>query len=162
MVDAKKERKAARVRRTRDFVTAQIGDELGLGLGLARLGDGDSAHDASHRDRARIEQRKTRRVDFRRETHVCVQVEVVAQRRRGERLDDDLDGRSRVLCEETGAFEDAFERDRGVFFGCVWDGGERADVDVDGCADGVFGCESGGDGTADGGEGGGGTEGEAG
>ena len=49
-----------------------------------------------------------------------------------------------------------------MFFGCAGDAGERADVEVNGGADGVFGGGSGGDGAADGGDGGGGAEGEAG
>lgn len=67
-----------------------------------------------------------------------------------------------MLCENACAFEDAFEGDAGVFFGGAGDGGERADVEVEGGADGVFGGKSGSDGAADGGEGGGGTKGETG
>ena len=111
-------------------VTGMAGICNKLGLSGARactsrrglgLGDGDGADNTSHWDRACIEERKTRRVDLRCETyirvHVLIHVLATRNRRgRGKCLDDDLDGRPRVLREDACALKDALECDCGVFF----------------------------------------------
>ncbi|KAF8552984.1 hypothetical protein OG21DRAFT_1604384 [Imleria badia] len=141
VIDAKEKRKTAHV--LCGTATTTFGDESGLAR-RGGLSDGDGADDASHRNRSRVEERQTTRVDLRREEHV--RVYVCAQARGGQCLHDDLYERSRVSSENARALEDAFECDAGVFFGGAGDGGERADVEVDDGADGVFGGEAGGDG----------------
>lgn len=67
-----------------------------------------------------------------------------------------------MMREYARPLDDSLECDRGVFFSCAWEGGERADVNFDGRAGGMFGGESGGYGSTDGGKGGDLAEGEAG
>jgi len=75
MVGAKEKCKTAGV----PCVTATTSrDELGLAR-RGGLSDGDGADDASHRDRARVEKRKTTRVDLRREEHVYFHVHALDQ-----------------------------------------------------------------------------------
>ena len=71
MVDAKEKCKTAGV--LCETATTSSHDESGLAR-RGGLSDGDGADDPSHWDRARVEKRKTARVDLGRKEHVHVRV----------------------------------------------------------------------------------------